>query len=132
MKNQRPESVKRVGTGLSFILFPIIFIFAFAVHPDLLNLSIVHDISARVEDFHGNALLYFGHVLMLLSVPLVIVVALKLMNLLKGRGAWLGFIGCVMAVFGAVFLAADKSAVPGSERFRHSAGSTVCSIAARN
>jgi hypothetical protein len=111
MKNQRLESVKRIGTGLSFILFPIIFIFAFAVHPDLLNLSIVHDINARVADFHHNALLYFGHVLMLLSLPLVIVVTLKLMNLLKERGAWLGFIGCVLAVFGVIFLAADKAAL---------------------
>ena len=48
---------------------------------------------------------------MVLCVPVLIVVALKLMGLLKGRGAWLGFIGCAMAVFGAVILAIDKTAL---------------------
>ena len=33
------------------------------------------------------------------------------MSLLKGRGAWLGFIGCVMAAIGAVILAIDKTAL---------------------
>ena len=44
---------------------------------------------------------------MLLTVPLLIVVSLKLMHMLTERGAWLGFIGCVMAVFGAVMGAVD-------------------------
>jgi len=111
MENQRLESVKRVGTGLSLIAFPIIFIVLFASHPDLFNISMVHDVNARIEEFHGNTLLHFMHFVMLLCVPLLIVVALKLMGLLKGRGAWLGFIGCVMAVFGAVILAVDKTAL---------------------
>jgi hypothetical protein len=28
-------TTKRVGTGLCFVIFPIVFVFAFAVHPDL-------------------------------------------------------------------------------------------------
>lgn len=111
MKNQKLESVKRIGTGLAFIAFPILFIITYAVHPDLSSLSMVTDVNVRVQEFHGNALLHFGHVLMLLSAPLLIVVAQKFMNVLKGRGAWLGFIGGVMAIFGAVILAVDKSAL---------------------
>jgi hypothetical protein len=30
-------TTKRVGTGLCFVIFPIVFVFAFAVHPDLLS-----------------------------------------------------------------------------------------------
>ena len=90
MKNQRLESVKRVSSGLSFIAFPIIFIILFASHPDLFNISMVHDVNIRIEEFHGNDLLHFMHFLMIVCVPLMIVVALKLMGLLKGRGAWLG------------------------------------------
>jgi hypothetical protein len=30
-------TVKRIGTGLAFILFPLMFAFAFAVHPGLLH-----------------------------------------------------------------------------------------------
>ena len=111
MRNQRLESVKRVGAGLALIAFPIIFVVLFATHPDLFNISMVHDVNVRIEEFHGNSLLHFMHFVMLLCVPLLIVVALKLMGLLKGRGAWLGFIGCVMAVLGAVILAIDKTAL---------------------
>ena len=111
MKNQRLESVKRVSSGLSFIAFPIIFIILFASHPDLFNISMVHDVNIRIEEFHGNDLLHFMHFLMIVCVPLMIVVALKLMGLLKGRGAWLGFIGCVMVVLGGIILTVDKTAL---------------------
>jgi hypothetical protein len=111
MNNQRLESVKRVGAGLSLVAFPLIFIVLFATHPNLFDISMVTDVNARIEEFHGNDFLHFMHFVMLLCVPILIVVALKLMGLLKGRGAWLGFIGCVMAVFGAIVLAVDKTAL---------------------
>ena len=91
--------------------FRLFFIFAFAIHPNLFSLAIVTDVNERIADFHGNQLMHFGHAMMLLTVPLLIVAALKLMNMLPARGAWLGFIGGVMAVFGAVMLAVDKTAL---------------------
>jgi hypothetical protein len=111
MKYQTLETVKRIGTGLAFILFPLVFIFAFIIHPDLFSLSMVHDVNARIEEFHGNSLLHFGHALMLLTAPLLIVVSLKLMDMTKERGAWLGFIGCCLAVFGSIILTVDKTAL---------------------
>jgi hypothetical protein len=79
-----------------YALFCFLFIILFASHPNLFEISMVHDVNARIAEFHGNSLLHFMHVLMVLCVPLMIVVALKFMGLLKGRGAWLGFIGCAM------------------------------------
>jgi hypothetical protein len=111
MNNAKLESVKGVGAGLAFIVFPIVFIFAFAIHPNLFSLAIVTDVSTRIGEFHGNRLMHLGHALMLLTVPLLIVVSLKFMDILTERGAWLGFVGCVMAVFGAVMLAVDKTAL---------------------
>ena len=111
MQHQTLASVKRIGTGLAFIVFPIVFIFAFAIHPNLLSLAVVTDVGERIGDFHGNRLMHFGHAMMLLTVPLLIVVSQKLMAMLTERGAWLGFIGCAMAVFGAVMLAVDKTAL---------------------
>lgn len=111
MENQNIEAVKRIGTGLAFILCPLFFGIAFVAHPNLLNLEIGVDVSAKVAEFHGNSFMHFGHFMMLLSVPLLIVVSLKLMDMLRERGPWLGFIGCVMAVFGAVVLAVDKTAL---------------------
>lgn len=111
MSNYKPESAKRVGTGLAFVVFPIVFIFAFAIHPNLFSLAVVADVNTRIGEFHGNRLMHLGHALMLLTVPLLIVVSLKFMQMLPERGAWLGFLGCVMAVFGAVLLAVDKTAL---------------------
>jgi hypothetical protein len=111
MNNLKLETFKRISSGLALIVFPVVFTILFASHPDLFNMSIVHDVNIRIEEFHGNSFLHFMHFVMLLCVPVLIVTSLKLMGILKGRGAWLGFIGCVMAIFGAVVLAVDKSAL---------------------
>ena len=31
------EEAARVGTGLAFVVMPLVFVFAFATHPDLLR-----------------------------------------------------------------------------------------------
>ena len=98
-------------TASSGVRSEIVFIFAFAIHPNLFGLAIVTEVSERIGEFPDNRLMHLGHALMLLTVPLLIVVSLKFMHMLTERGAWLGFIGCVMAVFGAVMLAVDKAAL---------------------
>ena len=111
MANEKLERVKRVGTGLAFIVFPLVFVFAFAIHPNLFSLEVVTGVEARVAEFHGNRLMHLGHALMLLTVPLLIVASLDFMRVSSSGSPWLGFVGCVMAVFGAVMLAVDKTAL---------------------
>ena len=65
------EALKRVGTGLAFILYPVFAGFAFAAHPNLLSLEIGGDVYAKIDNFHNNQLLYFAHFLMLMGVPLL-------------------------------------------------------------
>jgi len=103
--------IKQIGVGLAFLLYPFFAGIAFAVHPNLLSLGISHDVHEKIAEFHGNSLLHFGHVLMLLGAPLLIVVAVHLMNLMEKKAAWWGFVGGVLAVFGAVILATDKGAL---------------------
>jgi len=103
--------IKQIGVGLAFLLYPLFAGIAFAVHPNLLSLGISHDVNEKIVEFHGNGLLHFGHVLMLLGAPLLIVVAVHLMNLMEKKAAWWGFLGGILAVFGAVILAADKGAL---------------------
>ncbi|MCK4490739.1 MAG: hypothetical protein KAU23_10785 [Anaerolineales bacterium] len=43
-ENKLLNRTKRVGTALTFIFYPILAGVAFAVHPNLLSLSISHDI----------------------------------------------------------------------------------------
>jgi hypothetical protein len=111
MKNQKLESVKRIGSGLCIIIFPIMLLLGFLLHPNLFSLSRVTNVVEWAEEWRGVFLFHFGHLLVLLAVPLIIVASVRFMTLLQDRGAWLGFIGGVFGVFGAFMLAVDKGAL---------------------
>lgn len=93
------------------ILFPIMLFFGFALHPNLLSFEMVRDFDAWTTEWRGNFLFHFGHLLVMLAVPLIIFVTMHFMALLRGRGAWYGLIGGILAVFGAFMLAVDKGAL---------------------
>jgi hypothetical protein len=105
------NQIEQIGVGLAFIIFPILFVFAFAVHPGLLKPRLLGP-EGIILRAHKNGLLQFGHVLVTLSTSLLIVVTLHFMKLLDGSsGAWFGFIGAAIAILGAIILAADKGAL---------------------
>jgi hypothetical protein len=109
-KQSSLDNVKRIGTGLAFIFFPLLFIFGYAVHPGLLQPHMLSEEEVILRA-HGNNLLAFGHLLFLFAAPLMIVVAIRLMKLVgHGSGAWAGFAGAVLVILGAVALAAEKGA----------------------
>jgi len=101
----------RFGIGLALIAFPILSVFIYASHPNLLSLQPIHEVDAWIAEWHGNDLLHFAHVLMLLCVPLLIAITTELMTMLRAKGRWYGFVGGLLAITGAVFLAADKGAL---------------------
>ena len=104
-------SFKRIATGLSFIVFPLVFVYAFAGHPNMLNFHFLgpEELILRAR---GNNTLHFGHAMVTLNTGLLVVAALHFMRLLdKSSSAWAGYVGCVLAVFGSLMLAADKGAL---------------------
>lgn len=104
-------SFKRTGTGLAFVTFPLVFVFAFSVHPGLLQPHFLAP-AELIARAHGAGLLQFGHVLVTLDTALLIVVAVHFMNVLDdGSSAWAGFVGAALAVLGSLALAADKGAL---------------------
>ena len=110
-ENNKINTIKRIGIGLSLIIFPLIFVFAFAGHPDLLNPHFLGP-QELIQRAHNNSLLHFGHALVTLCTGLLVVVALHFMNLQKNKStASFGFIGGVLAIMGALMLAADKGAL---------------------
>jgi hypothetical protein len=110
-KNILLDQVKQIGVGLTFIIFPILFVFAFAGHRGLLTPHLLSP-DELIHRAHHDDLLQFGHVLVLLNTGLLVVAALHFMNLLEDTSlAWAGFIGAVLAIFGAIILAADKGAL---------------------
>jgi hypothetical protein len=98
--------------GISAIVFPLLFIFAFATHPDLLKPKLVKNEDDIIRRVRKNKLMHIGHVLMIFSVPLLILTALKLTFLTQtGTLSTLGFAGGIVAILGAIFLAVDKGAL---------------------
>jgi hypothetical protein len=105
------NQIKQIGIGLAFIIFPMLFIFAFAVHPGLLSPHLLSPDEMMLRA-HSNGLLQFGHVLVTFNTTLLIVVALQFMKLLdRSPGAWAGFIGAAIAILGVIILAVDKGAL---------------------
>ena len=105
------SATKRVGTGLSFVIFPLVFVFAFSVHPGLLTPHVLSP-AELVLRAHGAELLQFAHALVTLDTALLVVVALHFMRLLDHTSsAWWGFVGGALAILGSLALAADKGAL---------------------
>lgn len=110
-KNSFLSSTKRIGTGLAFVIFPIVFVFAFSVHPGLLHPHLLGP-PELILRARGAGLLQLGHALVTLNTALLVVVALHFMKLLdRSSGAWAGFLGAALAVLGSLALAADKGAL---------------------
>ncbi|HUI90084.1 MAG TPA: hypothetical protein VLX61_15300 [Anaerolineales bacterium] len=104
------EEAKRIGTGLAFILFPLIFIFAFAVHPGLFTPHRLSD-TELILRAHHNVLLAFGHAMVLFDAAILVAVTVGLMRILdRTQAAWAGFLGAVLTVVSAVALGAEKGA----------------------
>jgi hypothetical protein len=105
-------AVKDTSAGLAFLLFPMLFAFGFAVHPGLRRPHVITDPAEMVARAHGNRLLHVGHVAVLASCPLLIVIVIHYASVLSGSTAELpGLIGAGVAVIGVVALAADKGAL---------------------
>ena len=105
------SSGKQIGTGLAFIIFPIVFVFAFSVHPGLLHPHLLGP-SQLILRARGDELLQFAHALVTLDTALLVVVALHFMKLLdRSLYARAGFIGGALAILGTLALAADKGAL---------------------
>ena len=101
----------RVGTGLAFVVMPLVFVFAFATHPGLLRPRVLRP-EQLIDRARGNRLLHTAHALVTVNTALMIVVALHLGRIVTSHGAgWAGLVGTVLAVLGTVLLAADKGAL---------------------
>lgn len=106
---------KRTGTGVCLIVFPLVFVFAFSVHPGLLSPSLLGP-EELILRAHNARLLQFAHLLVTLVPALLVVAAMHFMRLLdRTSQAWAGFIGAVVAILGAVLVRSPTRAP--SKRF---------------
>lgn len=113
MNNQENtfDKTKRIGIGSSFIIFPLVFIYAFTIHPNLFNPKMLEP-AELIQRAHYSNHLHFAHALVTLSTGLLVIASLHFMSLLKNTsGKWFGLIGSVLAILGSLMLAADKGAL---------------------
>lgn len=115
-KNENPSldrALARVGTGLCFVVFPVVWALAFAAHPDLLAPRFPLGAEELVRRARGNAPLQSAHALVaLVNCPAAVPIALHFRGALGPTAhAAAGLAGAALAVVGACLLAADKGAL---------------------
>jgi hypothetical protein len=111
MKKITIEILKKKGFAWSIIIFPIMLLIGFLMHPNILKMEGIRTAQQLVERFHNNNLFHIGHLIVMFTVPIIIVSMVGIMNLLQGKGKRFGFWGAVIGVFGAFILAVDKGAL---------------------
>ena len=93
------------------IVLPLLYIYAFGSHPNLLNLKPTKTVESWTAEFRHNKKLHRIHVLVLASSLLVITLAINMSNLIPNNYQIFGIIGETLSIIGAVALAADKGAL---------------------
>jgi hypothetical protein len=95
---------------VSIIVFPFMLVAGFATHQDIPSLSMVTDPASWASEWRSCTRFHVGHLSVMFAVPFIIFAGFELSSLLRGRGAWSGFAGAVLGVFGAFLLVVDKGA----------------------
>ncbi len=107
----RLTQLKEIGAGLCIMAFPVMLLFGFVSHPNILSFRTVTDYAEWTAEWRGSFLFHFGHLFVMLAVPLIIAACIRLMAMLDGPRARYGFFGGILSVFGAFMLAVDKGAL---------------------
>jgi hypothetical protein len=105
------ENLKRKSFALSLIIFPLMLLVGFLMHPNLLQMNMLKTSQQLVERFHQKQMYHIGHLIVMFSVPVIIVAMIGTMKKLSGKGKLYGFWGGVIGIFGAFILAVDKGAL---------------------
>lgn len=105
------ETIKSKGFAVSVMLFPLMLLAGFLMHPDLLEMKMLHTAQDLVDRFHNNQLYHIGHFIVMMAVPLIIIAMVGIMNRVQGKGRKYAFWGGIIGIFGAFILAVDKGAL---------------------
>ena len=97
--------------GLSILIFPVMLLIGFLLHPDLVSFEIVRTPEQLVNNFRGKAIWHIGHLIVALAIPFIIFSVMHFMNTLKEKGLWYGIIGGIAGIFGSVGLGLDKGSL---------------------
>ena len=105
------ETIKKNGFGISLIVFPLMLLIGFLMHPNLLKLEPLQTVKQLVGRFHNQPAYHYGHLIVMFAVPVIMIALFNFMNVLQVKGKQLGFWGGIIGLFGAFILAVDKGAL---------------------
>jgi hypothetical protein len=105
------DTIKKKGFALSIILFPVMLLTGFLMHPHLLKLEALKTADQLVGRFHNQPVYHIGHLIVMFAVPVIMIALISIMNVLQGKGKRSGFWGGIIGLFGAFILAVDKGAL---------------------
>jgi hypothetical protein len=105
------ETIKKKSFGISIIVFPIMLLMGFIMHPNILKFEALQTVEQQVGRFHNQPLFHIGHFIVMFTVPVIMIALVGFMDILKGEGKRLGFWGGIIALFGSFILAVDKGAL---------------------
>ena len=105
------EEIKKKGFAVSIIVFPVMLLVGFLMHPNLFKLEALQTVEQLVGRFHNEPIYHIGHLIVMFSVPVIMIALISFMNVLQGKGKQLGFWGGIIGLFGAFILAVDKGAL---------------------
>ncbi len=107
----RVGPVKQFVYGLSLLLFSPLLLVGFLSHPDLFSLQLTTTAAELAANFHHSAAFHIGHLIVIVAIPFIVAELLCCAEMLRGRGAWFGFVGAAVGIVGAIVLAIDKGAL---------------------
>jgi hypothetical protein len=105
------EKIKRKGFAISIIVFPLMLLTGFLMHPNILALEPLKTVEQLVGRFHNQPFYHIGHFIVMFAVPVIMISLIGIMNVLQGKGKSLGFWGGIIGLFGAFILAVDKGSL---------------------
>lgn len=111
LKIMKIETIKKKGFAISLIAFPLMLLTGFVMHPNLLKMEALQTVEQLVARFHNQPLYHIGHLIVMFTVPVIMIMLIGSMNALQGGGKQLGFWGGIIGIFGAFILAVDKGAL---------------------
>ncbi len=105
------ETIKKKGFAVSLILFPVMLLTGFVLHPNLFKMEPLQTVEQLVGRFHHQPMYHLGHFMVMFAVPVIMIELIGTMNLLQAKGKSWGFWGGVIGLFGTFILAVDKGAL---------------------
>lgn len=107
----RHKKIMDTISGISILVFPVMLLIGFLLHPDILSFEIVSTPEQLVNNFRGSAIWHIGHLIVAFAIPFIIFAVIHFMHILREKGLWYGVVGGVSGIFGSVALGLDKGSL---------------------